>query len=179
MKDHYPNLLFKEEKYQFTPTYDIDYAWSYKYKGVFRTLGATARDIIKNRKLFFQRFKVLTGQERDPYFTFDYLNDLHQDLDLAPIYFFLVGQRGEYDKNISIKKKSFQQLIHETSREYKIGLHPSYASNTEFLQLKKEYIDLEKTINDLKNKDLIRINREEQSYKDKISEILKNKDEFK
>ena len=51
LKHHYPNLLFKEEKYQFTPTYDIDYAWSYKYKGVFRTLGATARDIIKNRKI--------------------------------------------------------------------------------------------------------------------------------
>ncbi len=144
LKQYYPNLLFKERKYKFTPTYDIDYAWSYQHKGLFRTIGGTARDFIKNKKGFAQRIQVLKGQEQDPYFTFDYLDKLHQRFELKPIYFFLVGQRGEYDKNISIQKKAFQQLINQIGSQYQIGLHPSYASNSAFKILQKEQNDLEK-----------------------------------
>ena len=145
LKESYPNLLFKESKYEFTATYDIDYAWSYKHKGFFRILGATARDFLKNRKQLAQRINVLKGKEEDPYFTFDYLDHLHERFGLKPIYFFLVGKRGTYDKNISIKQKAFQQLIDKIAQRYKIGLHPSYASNTAFKILKEEQSDLEKT----------------------------------
>ena len=29
----YPNLLFKERKFEFVPTYDVDAAWAYKHNG--------------------------------------------------------------------------------------------------------------------------------------------------
>ena len=140
--ERYPNMFFSSPKFQFTPTYDIDYAWSYLHKGLQRTLGGMARDFFKNQKLFLQRLNVFFGQE-DPYFTFDYLDNLHQKHGLAPIYFFLVGEHGTYDKNISIKKKAFRQLIQRIDEQYKTGLHPSYQSNLSVTFLKKEKTNLE------------------------------------
>lgn len=144
LREHYPNLTFKEQSFQFTPTYDIDYAWSYKHKGILRTIGGSARDFIKNRELFYQRIQVLRGKKEDPYFAFDCLNELHRKLDLEPIYFFLVGERGQYDKNVSIRKKAFQALIYKIGQQNAIGLHPSYASNSSFQLLEKEYNNLHK-----------------------------------
>ena len=134
----YPNFQFPEQIFQFTPTYDIDYAWSYLHKGWKRTLGGTVRDILKQPKNLLQRFQVYFGKT-DPYFTFDYLDKLHQDFQITPIYFFLVGKHGAFDKNISIQKKPFQQLIQRISKENLTGLHPSYQSNADFFILKKEY----------------------------------------
>ena len=144
LKSRYPNLQFKNQEFQFTPTYDIDYAWSYKYKGLLRTIGASARDFIKNKTQFKQRIQTLRGKAKDPYFTFDYLNELHQRFDFKPIYFFLVGKRGQYDKNTSIRKKAFQRLIYKIGQQYQIGLHPSYASNSTFKKLEQEHNALEK-----------------------------------
>lgn len=142
--ERYPNMAFPTRKFQFTPTYDIDYAWSYLHKGFKRTVGGIGRDFFKNQKLLFQRWQVLFGQ-KDPYFTFDYLDGLHKKHQLSPIYFFLVGKHGIYDKNISIEKKPFQELIQRISSQYKTGLHPSYQSNAEIGILKKEQTDFQKT----------------------------------
>jgi hypothetical protein len=143
--ERYPNMAFPTRVFQFTPTYDIDYAWSYLHKGFKRTLGGIARDFLKNQKQLFERFKVIFGQQ-DPYFTFDYLDGLHQEHQLSPIYFFLVGEHGTYDKNISIEKKQFQQLIQRINNQYKTGLHPSYQSNANKSILKKEQTDFQKVI---------------------------------
>jgi hypothetical protein len=139
----YPNLIFKERKYQFTPTYDVDYAWSYQHKGIIRTLIASLRDLIKNKSLFAQRVRVWLKKEKDPYFTFDYLDGLHQHFNLKPIYFFLVGQYGKYDKNISLQQVHFQKLIRDLALRYAIALHPSYRSNSQFRILNTEKENLQ------------------------------------
>ncbi len=105
MEAKYPTLKFQLPHFLYTPTYDIDYAWSYLHKGWKRTLGGTARAFLKQPKQLPQRVRVLSGQEQDPYFTFDFLDAFHQRHRLSPIYFFLVGKHGAFDKNISIQKK--------------------------------------------------------------------------
>ena len=142
LKKHYPTLSFKKSVYRFTPTYDIDYAWAYLHKGFLRTVGAYGKSIFRGSKYLTQRLKVHFGQIQDPYDTFDYLDHLHQKHSLAPLYFFLVGEFGAYDKNISIQKKAFQRLIQKIVKQYKIGLHPSYQSNTDFQILEKEHQSL-------------------------------------
>lgn len=144
LSKHFPTLIFKKNTYQFTPTYDIDYAWAYLHKGFWRSAGAWAKALFTRSPLLMQRLKVQLRQIPDPYFTFDYLDALHAKLMLQPIYFFLVGKHGEYDKNISIHKKVFQRLIAQLANRYTIGLHPSYQSNTDFEVLKTEHQNLEK-----------------------------------
>jgi hypothetical protein len=141
----YPQLRFSSPKYKFQPTYDIDFAWSYQNKGFLRSLGGYARDIsTMDFATLKERFLVQTKQQVDPFYTFDYLENLHQKYQLSPIWFFLLGDYGEFDKNVPIKNKAFQNLIKSINSQYPTGIHPSYQSNSAVAILKKEKERLEK-----------------------------------
>jgi hypothetical protein len=62
---------------------------------------------------------------------------------VKPIYFFLLGDYGKYDKNISSSSIALQQLIRQIDKEALVGIHPSYHSNTSIAQLHKEKLRLE------------------------------------
>ncbi len=133
LKQKFPSLNIKPGQFKFTPTYDIDIAWSYKNKGLVRNIGG----FFKNPSV--NRLSVLAGLSKDPYHCYDFLNDLHQKLQLDPIYFFLVAtSRGIYDKNISPYDHSMWQLIKQHGKKYRIGLHPSWLSNEKHHLLAKE-----------------------------------------
>ncbi len=139
LTEKYPELVFVAPKYQFLPTYDIDFAWSYRHKGIYRQLAAYARDLLHLDLTQLQRrIKVQLGIARDPYFVFDYLHQLHQALNLSPHYFFLLGDYGPFDKSNQISARAFQDLLHETAQQYRTGIHPSYASHDEPAKLSKE-----------------------------------------
>lgn len=147
LKAIYPNLHIQLPNYQFLPTYDIDIAWSYRYKGLWRTMGGIAKEVLhSNTKDLKNRLAVLSGKKNDPYFTFDWLNNVHSIYQINPIFFFLVGAYGQYDKNISLSRKALQELILDLAEQYTIGLHPSYASNNDIAILKKEKKALEKVL---------------------------------
>ena len=141
----YPNLQFSQPTYQFQPTYDIDFAWSFLYKGFFRSLGGYAVDLFR---LHFSQFKerllVQLHQKTDPFYTFDYLDSLHQRYQLQPVYFFLLGDYGKFDKNTPVTNKQFQHLIQTISQRYQVGIHPSFQSNSAIETLAKERNRLEK-----------------------------------
>ena len=64
---------------------------------------------------------------------------LHKKYQLQPIYFFLVAmQRSKYDKNAIYNSKGMLGLIKKLSKQNKIGIHPSYVSNSNCNILKKE-----------------------------------------
>lgn len=119
--------------FKFLPTYDIDIAWSYKHKGLLRTIGGFVK------KPSVERLGVLARMKEDPYDCYDFLHELHREYNLEPIYFFLVGtSTNAYDKNISPYSNAMWQLIRQHARKYDIGLHPSWKSNSNFNVLKKE-----------------------------------------
>ena len=139
LKNKYPSIEFSKRNYQFIASYDIDFAWSYKYKGMFRGIAAYARDLIQLKGAnLWKRFKVQIGRSSDPYFVFDYLDDLHQKQRINPHYFFLLGDYGRFDKSNQFTTKAFQQLIRDTAQKYVVGIHPSYASNGDQPCLEKE-----------------------------------------
>ncbi len=143
---HFPHHNIPEKPiFRYQPSYDIDYAWMYKHKGVKRQVGGLGRDLLKGAfAKVRQRLEVLYFQQEDPYFTFAYLDHLHsQYSDLQPIYFWLLGDHGPYDKNTNPKLKVMQDLIKEHQQYYLIGIHPSYASNAKEGQLEKELNRLE------------------------------------
>jgi hypothetical protein len=119
--------------FTFTPTYDIDIAYAYKGKGIVRKL--------MNR--FKSEQTVLNG--KDVFDVYDWLDELHDQYQLSPVYFFLLAsQRGKYDKNLSPKSKELQQLIKNLSARYEIGIHPSWQSFDDETALHKEISSLSK-----------------------------------
>ncbi len=152
IKIFFPSIIFKLPEYKFLPTYDIDIAWSFKNKGLLRNLGG----FIKRPSL--TRLAVLAGIRQDPYNSYEFLNDLHKETRLEPIYFFLVAKsRSKYDKNISPLSSSMWQLIRQHAKRVDIGLHPSWKSNDNVTVLKKEKSILASVAN-------VSINRSRQHY---------------
>jgi hypothetical protein len=133
LKSKFPALIFKQSKFSFLPTYDIDMAWSYKEKGLVRNLGG----FLKRPSL--ERVTTLLGIKDDPFYSFKFLDDLHILNNLKPLYFFLVAKEtGVYDKNILPSNIKMHELINRTAAKYQIGLHPSWKSNDDDNILKEE-----------------------------------------
>jgi hypothetical protein len=147
IKQRYPDFKFPERKFQYIPTVDIDIAYAYQYKGFGRTIGAFAKDLVKfNFRDNLARVKVLLGLEKDPYNTYDFFGKRHEQYNLTPIFFFLVGRYSQFDKNHSIRKKEYRELIKRISGTAQVGLHPSYGSNSDFKALKSEVEDFSQLI---------------------------------
>lgn len=130
LQNRFPILRFNPPKYRFQPTFDIDMAWAYKHKNAVQTLGRVAIELLTlNLEGLKNRLNVLFNNQQDPFFTFDALEEIHEKSSESPIFFFLVGKYGTYDKNTTPKNKYFQALIQQISQKYSVGIHPSYGSN--------------------------------------------------
>lgn len=146
-REIYPDLPKSSREFLFTPTYDIDIAWSYKNKGFTRNVGGFLRDLIKlNFKDVKNRFLVLYHKKKDPFDTYGLQRQYAQTYQLKPIYFFLFGKLGLYDKNISNINNNLKVLIKELKDIYDIGIHPSYQSNDHPDILKSEIYALQTTV---------------------------------
>ncbi len=133
------SIQFPEKPFKFLPTYDIDIAYSYVAKGWERNAGGLLRDLLSGKfSLLAQRFNVLTGQQKDPYDSFDFLDALHDKYQLTPVYFFLLSKGGLLDKNISVTHPLMRSLTANTSNKYTVGIHPSYQSNDDKEILRRE-----------------------------------------
>lgn len=133
LKEKFSTLNFQFPAFTFQPTYDIDIAYSYKHKGLLRNVGG----FLKNPAL--ERIKVLTGNTQDPFDSYAWINQLHQQYKLKPIYFFLVAEKNStYDKNILPYKDVMWRLVKHHAKKYSIGLHPSWQSGDDRSLIKKE-----------------------------------------
>ena len=111
----FPAAVLKASHFKWVPTYDIDEAYSFKYKSWTRSAGAALRDILTGRfKHFNQRRKVLDGREADPFDAYAWMDDLHRPYSISPIYFFLVGRRFNNDANskkvVNLLERNFFDL---------------------------------------------------------------------
>lgn len=138
LQQKFPSFKFRFPAFSFIPTYDIDIAYSYKYKGLLRNSGG----FLKSPSA--ERIKVLSGLASDPFDSYEWLDKLHQQYALQPLYFFLVAEKnGTYDKNILPHKDIMWKLVKQHAKKYKIGLHPSWQSGDNPSLLKKEKKQLE------------------------------------
>ena len=108
---HYPTLQYTPSKYKYISTVDIDNAYAYLEKGLMRTMGAYVRSLIElNFQQITERSKVLLRMLKDPYDTYELMHALHKKYNVHVIYFFLLGEYGENDKNVPVENKNFQSL---------------------------------------------------------------------
>jgi hypothetical protein len=130
--EKYPQLILKTGKYRFVPTIDIDNAYAYRHKGFMRSVGGYAKALLNfDFDDIRMRTRVLFGFQKDPYDTYDWQLDLQEKYNLKPVYFFLVGDYGVNDKNISTQNRKFRELIQHIADYADVGVHPSYGSNAD------------------------------------------------
>ena len=134
--------------YTITPTFDIDNAYAYKNKGVIRTAMATVKDFLLGRsRRLFERQRVQLGSMKDPYDTFEKIEELAQKGFKMKL-FWLLGDYAKFDKNISHRHPKQRKLIQRLSKNVTIGIHPSFKSNSYEFYLHNEIERLEEIIND-------------------------------
>ena len=142
----FPQLVFRRHSFKCLLTYDIDMAYSYKYKGFYRNAGGLLRDGLNAEwNLLRERWNVLRGKEMDPYDCFEWLDALHLYCRVKPYYFFLVAKKkSTYDKNCDTANKSFSELVEYYANTYKIGIHPSWQSGDDpgLLKEEKEWLEV-------------------------------------
>lgn len=136
----FPNLEFKKRNFNFLSTIDIDNAFAYSNKGLVRNLAGLVNDIFKLRLSDVkQRIISVLNEQKDPYNTFDIINQMSDETNTALHYFVLISDYSNYDKNPKFTNSNFQHLLKSLSEKFSIGLHPSYYSLT-----KLENIEIEK-----------------------------------
>lgn len=127
----YPALPMPQRHYRFVQTVDIDAAWCFLHKGLFRTLVGAARDLVARHDPaeVRLRWRVLTHREPDPFDTFDYILEQRRR---APgsylIFFCLMADYDQYDKPSNHHDNNTRQLLQHLGDHAKVGIHPGYHS---------------------------------------------------
>jgi len=136
----FPGAYASIYPYQCIPTFDIDHAYAFKGKGFIKNAGGMAKNIFSDRKRASARFNTWLNPQADPYDTYDYIIQTCKSFGLRPLFFIQMGNYGNgFDTNIHFKNPEGRKLIEFLAEHGDIGLHPSYASNTDVEILKREY----------------------------------------
>ena len=146
--EKYNDFVFPKRNYRFRPTYDIDSAFAYSQKGLVRSIGSYFLSI-KNLDWdeIIQRSRVLFSGYKDPFDTFDLQIEYQRKYNLKPVYFFLFGHYGQFDKNVNTRNRIFRFLIKRMGDYAQIGIHPSYFTNEHPELLNTEIKNLESVVN--------------------------------
>ena len=144
---YFPGIPIHHPQYRFVPTIDVDHAYCYRCRPLFRTLGGFGRSLLHFQfSDFGKRIQVLAGISNDPYDTFNYITGIFQQNTVKPLYFILFADYGGDDNNVRVKSRTFHRLIRELDEHQGVGIHPSLSSNKHYLKLQAECEGLSEVI---------------------------------
>ena len=135
------------QRYNYLTTVDIDNLFAYKGKGALRTIGACAKDLRSGSfgKLK-ERLSTLFNLRRDPYDTFRKQRNWNKTHGIEAIYFMLFAPFGTKDRNVSPHSTEAAVKLREIADWSTVGIHPSYASNSEADLVQNERIQLQEVL---------------------------------
>jgi hypothetical protein len=137
--DKFPFTKFPTQEFKHIDTFDIDIAYSYKGKNKLRLVLSSALSILKlDGKEIINRYQYFIKKRKDPFDVYDKISPQSDK-----IFFFLVGDYGKYDKNISSKTSVLKNLVQLLNKKNEVGIHPSYGSHKSVNQLSEEKNRLE------------------------------------
>ncbi len=146
--DFYPNLEIKRPQYRFINTIDIDNAFAFLGKGVFRTFGGIFRNIAAFEfDELKERIQVLLGIQKDPFETFEWQLELQEKYQYSTIYFALFARLSQYDRSLSLHSPRLHRYIKSINDFCEVGIHPSYRSNEDVKIMEEELLGLERVLN--------------------------------
>jgi hypothetical protein len=133
IRKKFPDLIFRLKDFKFIPSYDIDIAYSYKYKGLKRNLSGFCTSLLQGKWYYLlDRWDVLFNRKKDPFDSYEWLDSLHLYCRTRAYYFFLLAKKQVgVDKNIPPDNPELQSLISYHAGGYTVGIHPSWQSGDE------------------------------------------------
>lgn len=139
LSHRFPFFQKNKSSYSASLTVDVDSAYAFRYKGLKRTLGGEAKDIVRRDfRNFLSRNTTLLFGKKDPFDTYETIRGLAQTNNLALTYFFLLGDFNAYDINLPHTSKGLQRLIQQCAEHGQIGIHPGVGSHKSIEQLQEE-----------------------------------------
>lgn len=148
LKKRFPYQQFEKRSFKYLSTIDIDLAYMYKYKGFMRHVGGIVKDLTELQfQKIVERFLIVFNFKKDPYDVYDYILRLHEKHEVELIFFFLLGEYNNFNKNISVNNGKFKRLIKEMADYVGIGVHPSYYTMKDDEKMKNEKKLLESILN--------------------------------
>ncbi len=144
LEKKYPAIKFPEKKFKAISTIDVDNLYAYKSKGVLRTVGAYARDLLKfDFKNLGMRSQVLIGKQKDPFDIYETVSDFCFEQKIPLIYFFLFRTGTKHDRTVDPSTGAYKEVFNTLKRNHALfGLHPSYDSAYEKGMLSNEMKEL-------------------------------------
>ncbi|MDQ2863573.1 MAG: polysaccharide deacetylase family protein, partial [Bacteroidota bacterium] len=144
LQQRFPSLVFKETTFKAIITYDVDVAYKFRGRSFIRNAGSSLKDVFKlNFKILINRYNILTDKVKDPWDTYDYLKEIITQNNLPSIFFFLVADSSENDRNLSYKNRVMNDLINTIKTFSDIGIHPSFKSSVLIKKIAEEKERLE------------------------------------
>ena len=146
--DTWPQWERPTRQFRFISTIDVDNAYAILHKSMLRRVSSSLRSLMnpRNNQPPFSRKEILKGHKPDPYDTYSELEELHEEHDVETVFFFLLGDYGKFDKNLSYRNMNYRALIHDTSKKFPVGIHPSYKASGSRKKLETEVKRLGKII---------------------------------
>lgn len=130
LTEHYPGITFKRPEYSFVCSVDIDNAYAYLGKGIFRTAGAYLKDLVSlDFREMLTRTQTIFGMRKDPFETFDFQYELQEKYKYQTIYFALFARLAQYDRSLTLHSPRLQRYLKGINDFCDVGIHPSYRSN--------------------------------------------------
>jgi hypothetical protein len=131
LQNKFPQLVYKIPTPSLLPTYDIDIAYSIRGKSALRTTTRAIVELFKGKPLSFKQLvNVKFKKAKDPYDAYVWMDQLHAQYGLKPMYFFLVAKKiWGLDKNLPRNSFLQTELMRKIANQYSIAVHPSSASN--------------------------------------------------
>lgn len=130
--------------YRYEPTMDIDNLFAFKGKGSLRVVGAYLKDIQSlNWDRLRYRTSVLFGAKRDPFDTFRKQRNWCKQKGVHLRYFMLLSAFGSHDRNVSPYSTEAAVKLREIADWASVGIHPSYASDSDEVKVREEKERLE------------------------------------
>ena len=128
--DKYPDFIFEDRKVEVEATIQVDKAFKYLKKGAVRTIAGFSRDLLRFRfKEIYRRTMVLLYVRKDPFDTYDSFIAWKRRTGIKTTFFYLIGAYSNFDKNISLTKSTYKELIKSNTDYAELGLWPYHTMN--------------------------------------------------
>jgi len=129
LQQRFPELIIQKPAFRLLPTIDIDHAYAFLHRPLWRTSAGAFRSLMRGDVAgILRRLRVLLHLDPDPYDVYAYIREIHDKTGIHPLYFILFADYGGKDNNIPVRSNAMKNLVRFLDRDGTVGIHPSLST---------------------------------------------------
>jgi hypothetical protein len=158
MKKLWPEIKRKPRQFKMLATHDVDYPFAYAFTSWQQTCRSMAADLVKRHnplegfRRMVQTRRVKSGHyHSDKNYTFDQIMDISETNNIKSCFYFMTNHvNTKHDTFYPLEHPFVKELLcHIHDRGHEIGLHCSYESYGNGVQIKDEFYRLQEICHSL------------------------------